>query len=138
MMSYKRKNLFFYSLFLFSYVYSAQDLNDLDMSFCLDAITSYKALIKDPLRNPFTMSVGTSMSQTHVTDNTVSPKFVRKKLYEIAQKKGKEAAKSWLRAENRYWYLLRSMQVYGCVNGHEIDSGAMKDQKIVNKNLMTL
>jgi hypothetical protein len=130
MINSKRKILFFYSLFIISYLYPAQGASN-----CLDAITNYNFLIKDSLENPFTMSVGTSMSQTHVTDNTTNPRFIRKKLYEISQKKGKEKAKSWLKAKNVYWYLLRSMPKYGCINGHEIHAGQIADEIIVNKLL---
>jgi len=126
MINYKKKILFLYSLFIFSYLYTAQDL-----STCLDAVTNYNFLIKDVEKNPFTMSVGTSMSQTHVTDNTVSAKFVRKKLYEITQAKGKEKAKSWLTEKNRYWFLLRSMPKYRCANSHKIDAAAIQDEKII-------
>jgi hypothetical protein len=132
MFGYIRKNLLFYSLLIFSYIYGSQEASG--FKHCMNGLKDYKFLTKDFL-NPFTMSVGTSMSQTHLTDNTVSPRFVRKKLYELAQRYGKEKAKSWLSAENRYWYLLGSMPEYLCVHGHEIVPGGFKDPKIVDKLL---
>lgn len=135
MISITKNKLFFYSFLLFSYLYlfSGEAAFQLPKG-CSGAASDYQSLTEDT-NNPFVMSVGTSMSQTHVTDNTVSPKFVRKKLHEIARKKGKEEAKSWLKAENRYWYLLRSMPHFGCSNKHQIDPAMISEPQIINKIL---
>ena len=130
-----KNKVFIYSLLLLTTFYTWSDNNKFTLpKGCSGAISDYKALTEDP-SNPFTLSVGTSMSQTHVTDNTINPKFVRKSLKKVAEKKGKEAAKSWLKADNHYWYLLRSMPHFKCVNNHEIDPGSIKEESIIDNIL---
>lgn len=84
-----------------------------DYSSCPKAKESYKYLMSDPLK-PFVMNVGTSLSQTHISENTVHPQFVRQKMLEIAKKMGPIEGLKWLKDEKRVWYLLRSIPQYQC------------------------
>lgn len=113
-MVYRKKSLLF---ILFSLVFvSAYGADIWDASSCPNGEQSYKYLMQDSSM-PFAMSVGTSMSQTHLSQNTVHPEFVRKKMLEIAKKLGKDEGLKWLKADSRIWYLLRSMPAYDCTCG---------------------
>lgn len=109
----KHKNIFILFLLCFLQL-NAEDI--LDGSTCPNGKKSYQYLMSNP-SDPFALSVGTSLSQTHISENTVNPVFVRKKMLEIAKKLGPEKGLEWLRADSRYWYLLRSMSNYECSCG---------------------
>lgn len=126
-----KEKLFFYGLLIVSSIAGASSVNELDVSTCKKAVENYHDLMK----NPFTMSVGVSISQTHYTNNTLHPKFVLEKLYNVSQKQGKEKAKSWLAAKERCWYLLGAMPEYTCENGHKIDPGSIEDSNHKQKIL---
>lgn len=72
---------------------------------------TYTILNQDP-ENPFVLSFGTSMSQTHHTCNTVNPDFERKKLQQIAQKDSNP--KAYLSHKDRIAYVLRSLPIITC------------------------
>ncbi len=123
-MVYRKKSLLF---ILFSFIFVSMHGSDMwDSSSCPKAEENYKYLMQDRSM-PFAMSVGTSMSQTHLSQNTVHPEFVRKKMLEIAKKLGKEEGLKWLKDEKRIWYLLRSMPQYDCICG-------FKDVSELNQN----
>jgi hypothetical protein len=116
---------------VFSLVFvSAYGADIWDSSSCPNGKTAYKYLMHDSSM-PFAMSVGTSMSQTHISENTVHPEFVRKKMLEIAKKLGKDEGLKWLKNEKRIWYLLHSMPEYNCKCG-------FKDISELNQNQIYL
>src|SRR5690554_5034028 len=98
--------------FLSFLVINSQDV--LDHNLYLDGKKSYQYLMNN---GSFAMSIGTSVSQTHLSDNTVNPLFVRKKMLEIAQKMGEQEGRKWLTSEDRIWYLLHGMPTYACECG---------------------
>lgn len=77
---------------------------------------SYAYLMKNSASS-FALSIGTSLSQTYITQNTINPEFIRKKMLELAKKMGPIEGLEWLRSEKRKWYLLRSMPDYECSCG---------------------
>jgi len=116
-MQYKQYIKFLILSPLFFVLINAQDTSN---SSSFDGKKAYEYLMHDRSM-PFAMGIGTSLSQTHISDNTVNPEFIRKKMLEIAKKMSLEEGKKWLTAENRVWYLLRSMPQYTCKNGHIIN-----------------
>lgn len=72
---------------------------------------TYQALNADE-NDPFVISFGTSMSQTHQTCNTVNPEHIRSTLQTIAQQQADP--QSWLESKDRIWYVLRSLPKVAC------------------------
>ena len=72
---------------------------------------TYQALNADK-NNPFVISFGTSMSQTHQTSNTVNPDHIRSMLHAIAQEQ--TDPQSWLESKDRIWYVLKSLPKVRC------------------------
>lgn len=121
------KNIFLSLLFVSNYAVFA----DADYQlFCPNGGAQTYAELNQ--KNPFVMSVGTSMSQTDPSiQNTMHPDFIRKKMYQKAQ--GKDGAE-WLKHEKRFWYVLRALDSWMCGNGHVINPGSLdekKDQKTI-------
>ena len=81
---------------------------------------TFKALSADK-DNPFAISFGTSMSQTHRSDNTVSPEYMRVQLQKVAKTMPVSNAEQWLKHKDRYRYALSSLPIYSCADGHKID-----------------
>lgn len=81
---------------------------------------SYQLLNSDS-ENPFAMSVGAAMSQTHETQNTVHPESVLSEIQNVVKKLSLEKSTAWLKDKERRWFILRSLPKYICENGEEID-----------------
>lgn len=79
--------------------------------------------------DPFVVSVGTSMSQTHQSDNTVSDRSIRTALQSVMKKLPLKKAVAWLKSPDRLWYVLRSLPKFVCANGHIIDPAAFDPKK---------
>ena len=88
--------------------------------------TSYQKL-QNP-NDPFAVSLGSTMSQTEVSDNSMHPDRVRNSLQEgmyqeacrqprLSKHKPEEQAYSWLKA--RQWYALRSLNPVQCKDCNE-------------------
>lgn len=104
---------------------------------------SYAALNSDP-NNPFVLSVGTSMSQTHQTSNTANSEFIRKKFNEIIKRMNPvsdseiQAAADWLQHKDRIGYTLLALHNYFCHQEHIIFPAALSpsyDAVIINRML---
>ncbi|HSW75642.1 MAG TPA: hypothetical protein VLG50_01245 [Candidatus Saccharimonadales bacterium] len=72
---------------------------------------TYQTLNADK-NNPFVISFGTSISQTHQTCNTVSYDHIRSTLHSVAQKQ--KDPFSWLEHKDRIWYVLRCLPQTRC------------------------
>lgn len=114
-------------LFIFGSIYG-QDL--WDSSSCPSGKEAYQYLMSDD-KIPFALSIGTSLSQTHISENTMHPTLVRKEMLKVAQELGKEEGWKWLKDQKRVWYLLRSMPQYNCSCGFKDVSSLNKYQKTV-------
>ncbi|MBI2344603.1 hypothetical protein HYV10_00835 [Candidatus Dependentiae bacterium] len=112
------KSIHFIFLYLISFL-PINAINSFDESICPSGKQSYEYLMSNAV-HPFALSVGTSLSQTHISENTINPEYVRKQMLKIAKKMGPLEGEKWLRAESRIWYLLRAMPEYSCINGHNI------------------
>lgn len=93
---------------------------EIDPPAFLDGAQSYKDLNSDTIK-PFVVGVGTSMSQTHQVENTVSDSFIRSALQSVVKKLPVKKAEAWLKSPDRIWYILRSLPEYSCENGHVTD-----------------
>lgn len=94
----------------------------------------YEQLNSDP-KNPFALSVGTSMSQTHQGENTANTSFAGKKMHamikknnDLATTSGRQKASAWLKHKDRIWYALRSLPRYVCDKGHGIDPTSLNPE----------
>lgn len=85
----------------------------------------YEALNQDPL-DPFVMSVGTSMSQTTQTDNTVNRHAIRKQISKkIAHMKSDDEAVAWMKDKEHIWYVLQSLPRYFCTELNRVVDPAL-------------
>jgi hypothetical protein len=101
---------------------------------------SYTSLNSDSAC-PFAMSVGTSMSQTHETENTVHPESILFEIQNVVKKLSLEKAMAWLKDKERRWFILRSLPKYTCENGEVIDPEQLDpiaDAHAINKILESL
>jgi len=155
---FNRKNRFFIISLLFFSAGSAEfllgssdrhfsDRKDLEMSGIPDVRSSiaqgspfpagkdtYVQLTSNP-DNPFVMSVGTSMSQTHEAANTVHPESIRSELQKALNKLPLKKVEDWIKDKERRWFVLRSLPKYCCENNHEIDPEKLdpvKDTKVID------
>lgn len=95
---------------------------------------SFKILTQDP-DNPFAVSFGTSMSQTHLSDNTVNPVYIRTHLQKIAKTMPVAKVEPWLKHKDRYRYALNCLPIYSCAQGHTVDPSkldAVKDKVVID------
>lgn len=104
---------------------------------------TYTALNTDP-NNPFVLSVGTSMSQTHQTANTANPEFIRKKFNDIIKQMNPvtdseiQAAADWLQHKERIWYTLLALHNYFCHRDHAIFPATLSPEnnvEVINRML---
>lgn len=78
---------------------------------------TYQKLNSDIATEPFVVSFGTSMSQTHDTNNTCHPTFILQQLQMLAQRS--KDPQAFLANKDRIWYLLNALPYLSCVNCHK-------------------
>lgn len=97
------------------------------------ALQTYELLNQNPA-DPFVLTIGTSMSQTEITDNTINPEYLRRQLAFIAQKQ--KEPKSWLL--ERKGYVVRALPQYICQNCHVTIDPTLLDPSTVKKLISNL
>lgn len=96
---------------------------------------TYKKLNSDP-KDPFLVSVGTSMSQTEITENIIHPTFLSKLLYKKAQIQKNPT--TWLK--DRWGYVIRStsnITCKDCKQSSHLES-IQQDDPLVNSILQNI
>jgi len=83
--------------------------------------------------NPFVVSIGTALSHTHYSSNTVHPEYLRKILQQCAQKENNP--KKWLKHKDRIGYVQTALPIVACTNCYvRIDPSKLslvKDQRVM-------
>jgi len=101
------------------------------------ATETYQRLNQDP-KKPFVVSFGTSMSQTHTTNNTCHPTFIRAQLQKLAQLN--KDPRAFLANLERIWYLLCSLPYITCdqcKTTFKPDQFELQRDKILISNILT-